>query len=80
MTPDLDHPLLSTSTWLSKNGTFYDQAALERIVDYIKQNWDLDAKYLFTVEKTDTSMICGLTCHSYKVGSNTTSNQININD
>lgn len=65
---DPERSLLSKSGWLDKNGLLDGFSAIPTIFDYIKNSWVLDAKYLFTVEKTDTSINNGLTRHSYKVG------------
>lgn len=58
---DSNNSLTSELRWLD------DQEALVNISEYIKQNWDLDEKFLFTIEKTDTSITCGSSCHKYKV-------------
>lgn len=47
-----------------------DQAAIQKIIDYIKQNWNLDEKYLFTVEKIETSINSDSTCHIFQVNFN----------
>lgn len=58
---DSNHSLTSESRWLN------DQESLVNISEYIRQNWDLDHRFLFTIEKTDTTITCGSTCHKYKV-------------
>lgn len=67
LAPDSSHSLLSESGWLDRNRILDDQATIQKITDYIKQNWDLDEKYLFTIEKMDTSSSNDSTCHVFKV-------------
>ncbi|VVC32923.1 A-kinase anchor protein 28kDa [Cinara cedri] len=66
-TSDSDHLLLSKLEWLDENGLADGFSAIPKISDYIKKNWALDVKYLFTIEKTNTLITNGLTRHSYKV-------------
>lgn len=46
--------------WVNGNGIVDEFAATRKICNYIKDNWNLDMKYRYTVEKMDTS-------HAYKV-------------
>lgn len=64
-----DQSLFSASTWLNNDGTMDDQAAMVKIADYINKNWNLEEKYLFTIEKTNSSIISGVTCNHYEVNS-----------
>lgn len=63
----IDSLLFSETGWLSTNGIFDDHAAIFNVSNYIKQNWNLDPKYLFTVEKSDKSINTSSTTHCYKV-------------
>lgn len=63
----IDSLLFSETAWLSTNGMFDDHAAIFNVTDYIKQNWNLDPKYLFTVVKSDKLITSGSTSHCYKV-------------
>jgi len=63
---DSNHSLFSNPSWLNENGNFDDQVAIENISSYIKQHWNLEKKYLFTVEKSLLKMV-DISCHSYKV-------------
>lgn len=64
---DSNNSLLSKSEWLSEDEMLDDYIATMKISEFIKNNWDLDKKYLYTVEKIDTSIVCGSACYSYKV-------------
>jgi hypothetical protein len=58
--------LFSNPSWLNENGIFNDQVAIENISGYIKQYWNLEKKYTYSVEKSSLKMI-DVSCHSYKV-------------
>jgi len=58
--------LFSNPSWLNENGIFDDQVAIENISNYIKQHWNLETKYLYSVEKSSLKMT-DVSCHGYKV-------------
>jgi len=60
--------LFSNPSWLNENGIFDDQVAIINIFCYIKQYWNLEKKYLYTVEKSLLKM-CDISSHGYKVSS-----------
>lgn len=64
--PIIDCSLSDELGWLKKNESFDDESAKEKIVDYIKQNWDTK-KYMFTIEKTKTLTAGDSTSHIYEV-------------
>ncbi|XP_050056437.1 uncharacterized protein LOC114132623 isoform X2 [Aphis gossypii] len=57
--------LFSNPSWLNENGIFDDQVAIENISNYIKQHWNLEKKYLYSVEKSSLKMT-DVSCHGYK--------------
>ncbi|XP_015365659.1 PREDICTED: uncharacterized protein LOC107162969 [Diuraphis noxia] len=61
-----NYSLFSNPSWLNENGIFDDQVAITNICCYIKQHWNLEIKYLYTVEKSSLKM-CDISCHGYKV-------------
>ncbi|XP_025201810.1 uncharacterized protein LOC112599210 [Melanaphis sacchari] len=69
--------LFFNPSWLNENGIFDDQVAIENISVYIKQHWNLDTKYLYSVEKSLMKMI-DASCHSYKAEFSVSTNEYPI--
>lgn len=65
--PNSSHSLVSKTGWLGENRIYNDHAAILKISDYIKRNWNLNAKFLFTIVNMDKSDDFCSTCHRYKV-------------
>lgn len=63
---DSNHSLFPNPSWLNENGIFDDEVAIANISGYIKQHWNLEKKYLYTVEKSLLKMF-DISCHGYKV-------------
>ncbi|XP_060846726.1 uncharacterized protein LOC132926390 [Rhopalosiphum padi] len=69
--------LFSNPSWINENGIFDDQVAIENISGYIKQYWNLEKKYTYSVEKSSLKMI-DVSCHSYKAEFSVSTNEYPI--
>eukprot|EP00102_Acyrthosiphon_pisum_P026594 XP_016663804.1 PREDICTED: uncharacterized protein LOC100571970 isoform X2 [Acyrthosiphon pisum] len=74
---DSNHSLFSNPSWLNENGIFDDQVAIANISSYIKQHWNLEKKYLYTVEKSLIKMF-DISSHGYKAEFSMSTNEYPI--
>ncbi|CAI6344733.1 unnamed protein product [Macrosiphum euphorbiae] len=74
---DSNHSLFSNPSWFNENGIFDDQVAIANISGYIKQHWNLEKKYLYTVEKSLLKMF-DISCHGYKAEFSVSTNEYPI--